>query len=93
MNTKVTVVGGGLAGIASALSCADAGAEVTLVAPPTLLPVGVQSWPCAVSYDLDAVLPELILLRRHLHSHPELSGHEQQTDYPGQVLGSGHALI
>jgi aspartate carbamoyltransferase catalytic subunit len=34
------------------------GAEVTVVAPPTLLPVGVQSWPCAVSYDLDAVLPK-----------------------------------
>jgi aspartate carbamoyltransferase catalytic subunit len=33
------------------------GAVVTLVAPPTLLPVGVESWPCAVSYDLDAVLP------------------------------------
>ncbi len=28
---RVTVVGGGLAGIAAALSCADAGAEVTLV--------------------------------------------------------------
>src|SRR5690242_2132081 len=24
------------------------GAEVTLVAPPTLLPVGVESWPCTV---------------------------------------------
>ncbi len=33
------------------------GAQVTLVAPPTLLPVGVASWPCAVSYDLDAPLP------------------------------------
>ncbi|MCW2776330.1 MAG: aspartate carbamoyltransferase, partial [Frankiales bacterium] len=33
------------------------GADVTLVAPPTLLPVGVESWPCAVSYDLDATLP------------------------------------
>ncbi len=32
------------------------GAEVTLVAPPTLVPVGVGSWPCEVSYDLDAVL-------------------------------------
>ncbi|MCY0903770.1 aspartate carbamoyltransferase catalytic subunit [Arthrobacter sp. H14-L1] len=32
------------------------GAEVTLVAPPTLLPVGVEHWPCAVSYDLDSVL-------------------------------------
>src|SRR5213080_1796677 len=34
------------------------GAEVTLVAPPTLLPVGVGSWPAEVSYDLDAVLPK-----------------------------------
>ena len=34
------------------------GADVTLVAPPTLLPVGVDTWPCAVSYDLDAVLPK-----------------------------------
>ncbi|WP_055522445.1 aspartate carbamoyltransferase catalytic subunit, partial [Streptomyces ossamyceticus] len=34
------------------------GAEVTLVAPPTLLPVGVESWPCEVSYDLDSTLPK-----------------------------------
>ena len=34
------------------------GAEVTLVAPPTLLPVGVEAWPAEVSYDLDAVLPK-----------------------------------
>jgi aspartate carbamoyltransferase catalytic subunit len=34
------------------------GAEVTVVAPPTLLPVGVEHWPCAVSYDLDGVLPK-----------------------------------
>ncbi|MBI0298011.1 aspartate carbamoyltransferase catalytic subunit [Streptomyces sp. PRKS01-29] len=32
------------------------GAEVTLVAPPTLVPFGVESWPCEVSYDLDAVV-------------------------------------
>jgi len=33
------------------------GARVTLVGPPTLLPVGVDSWPAKTSYDLDAVLP------------------------------------
>jgi aspartate carbamoyltransferase catalytic subunit len=33
------------------------GADVTLVAPPTLLPVGVGEWPATVSYDLDATLP------------------------------------
>lgn len=32
------------------------GAQVVLVAPPTLLPVGVQQWPCRTSYDLDATL-------------------------------------
>ncbi|HQR27426.1 MAG TPA: aspartate carbamoyltransferase catalytic subunit [Nocardioides sp.] len=34
------------------------GAEVTLVGPPTLLPVGVDSWPVETSYDLDAVIPK-----------------------------------
>ena len=34
------------------------GAHVTLVAPPTLLPVGVETWPCEISYDIDAVLPK-----------------------------------
>ena len=33
------------------------GAKVTLVAPPTLLPVGVDTWPCSVSYDFDSVVP------------------------------------
>ena len=33
------------------------GAKVTLVAPPTLLPVGVDTWPCTVSYDFDSVVP------------------------------------
>jgi aspartate carbamoyltransferase catalytic subunit len=32
------------------------GAEVTLVAPPTLLPLGVESWPVEVSYDFDKAL-------------------------------------
>jgi aspartate carbamoyltransferase catalytic subunit len=32
------------------------GARVTLVAPPTLMPSGVSSWPCATSWDLDATL-------------------------------------
>jgi aspartate carbamoyltransferase catalytic subunit len=35
------------------------GAHVTLVAPPTLLPVGVESWPVALSYDFDQVLESL----------------------------------
>lgn len=35
------------------------GAQVTLVAPPTLLPPSLEGWPVAVSHDLDAVLPSL----------------------------------
>lgn len=36
-------------------------------------------------------LPELLLLRRHLHQHPELSGHEQQTAalVAGELRGCG----
>jgi aspartate carbamoyltransferase catalytic subunit len=34
------------------------GAHVTLVAPPTLLPLGVDTWPAEISYELDAVLPK-----------------------------------
>jgi aspartate carbamoyltransferase catalytic subunit len=39
------------------LLLATLGAKVTLVAPPTLLPVGVEAWPADVSYDLDSALP------------------------------------
>jgi aspartate carbamoyltransferase catalytic subunit len=34
------------------------GADVVVVAPPTLLPSGVASWPVRVSSELDEVLPE-----------------------------------
>jgi aspartate carbamoyltransferase catalytic subunit len=45
------------------------GAEVTLVAPPTLLPLGVTGWPCSVSYDLDAALPksDVVMMLRVQH--------------------------
>ena len=32
------------------------GAKVTLVAPPTLLPVGVSDWPVDISYDFDSAI-------------------------------------
>ena len=35
------------------------GAKVTLVAPPTLMPFEVESWPAAISYDLDSVVPHV----------------------------------
>jgi aspartate carbamoyltransferase catalytic subunit len=40
----------------NALLLSTLGAEVTLVGPPTLLPVGVESWPVEIRYDLDQVL-------------------------------------
>jgi len=33
------------------------GASVTLIAPPTLLPVGVENWPVTISYDFDSIIP------------------------------------
>jgi aspartate carbamoyltransferase catalytic subunit len=35
------------------------GAKITLVAPPTLLPVGIHNWPAVVSYDFDSVIPHV----------------------------------
>ena len=40
----------------NALLLSTLGAEVTLVGPPTLLPVGVERWPVEISYDLDQAL-------------------------------------
>jgi aspartate carbamoyltransferase catalytic subunit len=34
------------------------GAQVTLVSPPTLLPVGVSDWSAKISYDLDEEIPK-----------------------------------
>ena len=38
------------------------GAQVTLVAPPTLIPVGVSDWDADVSYDLDEVVKRVDVL-------------------------------
>src|SRR5690625_1682622 len=43
----------------NALLLTRLGAEVVLIAPPTLLPTGVEHWPVIVSGDLDAELPTL----------------------------------
>jgi aspartate carbamoyltransferase catalytic subunit len=58
---KVTIVGDILhsrVARSNVLLLKTLGADVTLVAPPTLLPRGVEAWPAEVSYDLDAVLPK-----------------------------------
>jgi aspartate carbamoyltransferase catalytic subunit len=56
---RVTIVGDVLhsrVARSNVLLLSTLGADVTLVAPPTLFPVGVQEWPCNVSYDLDRSL-------------------------------------
>jgi len=35
------------------------GARVTLIAPPTLQPFGVENWPVELSYDFDSVISDL----------------------------------
>jgi aspartate carbamoyltransferase catalytic subunit len=58
---RVTIVGDVLhsrVARSNVLLLSTLGAEVTLAAPPTLLPLAVGSWPCAVSYDLDSTLPK-----------------------------------
>ncbi len=53
---RVTIVGDVLhsrVARSNALLLHTLGAKVTLVAPPTLLPVGVEHWPVETSYDLD----------------------------------------
>jgi len=51
------------------------GANVILVAPPTLLPVGIESWPCEISYDLDSVIGSvdaIMMLRIQIERMSEL---------------------
>jgi len=51
------------------------GAQVILVAPPTLLPIGVQSWPATISYDLDSVIESvdaIIMLRIQIERMTEM---------------------
>jgi aspartate carbamoyltransferase catalytic subunit len=60
----------------NALLLATLGAEVTLVAPPTLLPLGVEHWPVTVSYDLDATLSkaDVVMMLRVQRERMNLSG-------------------
>ncbi|QYH19684.1 aspartate carbamoyltransferase catalytic subunit [Corynebacterium aquatimens] len=43
------------------------GARVTLVAPPTLMPTGVEHWPCETTHDFDAAIeqqPDVVMMLR-----------------------------
>jgi aspartate carbamoyltransferase catalytic subunit len=76
---RVTIVGDVLhsrVARSNVLLLATLGAEVTLVAPPTLLPVGVESWPCTTSYELDEILPksDVVMALRVQRERMNLSG-------------------
>lgn len=60
-NVKVTIVGDILhsrVARSNVLLLHTLGAKVRLVAPPTLLPIGVESWGCEISYDLDTSISD-----------------------------------
>jgi aspartate carbamoyltransferase catalytic subunit len=60
--TKIAIVGDILhsrVARSGALAYAKLGAEVTLVAPPTLLPASLEGWPVRVSHELDPVLDDV----------------------------------
>jgi aspartate carbamoyltransferase catalytic subunit len=69
---RVTIVGDVLhsrVARSNVLLLSTLGADVTLVAPPTLVPYAVASWPCKVSYDLDAELgkSDVVMMLRVQH--------------------------
>jgi aspartate carbamoyltransferase catalytic subunit len=69
---RVTIVGDVLhsrVARSNVLLLSTLGAEVTLVAPPTLMPHAVASWPCKISYDLDAELgkSDVVMMLRVQH--------------------------
>ena len=79
------------------------GAEVTVVAPPTLLPPSLEGWPVKVTQDLDAVLPTvdvcyLLRMQRERMNEalvPSLREYTAQfglTDHRAERLAD-HALI
>jgi aspartate carbamoyltransferase catalytic subunit len=79
------------------------GAEVTLVAPPTLLPPSLDGWPVSVSHRLDDVLPKvdvvylLRMQRERMHeallpSLREYTAHYGLTGRRAELLGP-EALI
>jgi aspartate carbamoyltransferase catalytic subunit len=56
---RVTIVGDVLhsrVARSNVLLLSTLGAQVTLVAPPTLMPHAIETWPCRAGYDLDSEL-------------------------------------
>jgi aspartate carbamoyltransferase catalytic subunit len=76
--TRIAIVGDILhsrVARSGAAAFAMLGAQVTLVAPPTLLPPSLDGWPVSVSHNLDAVLPDcdVVYLLRIQHERRSAS--------------------
>jgi aspartate carbamoyltransferase catalytic subunit len=73
------------------------GAEVVLVAPPTLLPPSLDGWPVAVSNDVDEVLPKvdvvyLLRMQRERQSEALLPSLREYTARFGLTQRRAHLL-
>ncbi|MEJ7629118.1 MAG: aspartate carbamoyltransferase catalytic subunit [Nocardioidaceae bacterium] len=83
---RITIVGDVLhsrVARSNALLLSILGAEVTLVAPPTLLPVGVDAWPVQTSYDLDSALDksDAVMMLRVQHERMNASFFPSAREY------------
>ena len=83
---NVTIVGDVLhsrVARSNALLLHTLGANVTLVAPPTLLPVGIDAWPVRTSYDLDDSLEgaDAIMMLRVQHERMNASYFPSAREY------------
>jgi aspartate carbamoyltransferase catalytic subunit len=103
---RVTIVGDVLhsrVARSNVLLLSTLGAEVTLAAPPTLLPLAVGSWPCAVSYDLDSELPksDVVMMlrvqqeRMNAAYFPSVREYSRRYGLDAERMGRmpGHAIV
>src|SRR6202042_3723744 len=71
---RVTIVGDVLHGRvarSNVLLLSALGAEVTLATPPPLLPLAVDTWPCAGGYVMDTDLPKSdVVMKLRVQQHP-----------------------
>jgi aspartate carbamoyltransferase catalytic subunit len=103
---RVTIVGDVLhsrVARSNVLLLSRLGAEVTLVAPPTLMPYAVETWPCATSYDLDAELgkSDVVMMLRVQHERmtaayfPSIREYRRRygLDPARMALAPDHAIV
>jgi aspartate carbamoyltransferase catalytic subunit len=103
---RVTIVGDVLhsrVARSNVLLLSTLGAEVTLAAPPTLLPLAVGSWPCAISYDLDSTLPksDVVMMlrvqqeRMNAAYFPSVREYSRRYGLDAERMGRmpGHAIV